>query len=97
MRLAYSGAQHRTGGATLTEETGVEKTPGRSLVGVAGAALMAVALTLFIVQNTNSTPVSWLWIDGSAPLWVVIFGAALAGAVLSEALGWIMRRARRRH
>ncbi len=80
----------------MTEETGVEKTPSRSLAGLAIAALIATALTLFIVQNTDSTPVSWLWVDGSAPLWVIIFGAALAGAVLSEALGWIIRRSRRR-
>jgi len=79
----------------MPDESTVDQTSDRSVVGPVIAALLAVGLGLFIIQNTDSTPVSWLWIDGSAPLWVVIFGAALAGAVLSEALGWIVRRARR--
>jgi len=80
----------------MTEQSVEPESSGRSIVGPIIAALIAVGLGAFIVQNTDSTPVTWLWIDGSAPLWTVIFGAALAGAVLSEALGWILRRARRR-
>ncbi len=79
----------------MSEEPTVNQASDRSIVGPIVAALLAIGLGLFIVQNTDSTPVSWLWIDGSAPLWAVIFVAALAGAVLSEALGWIVRRARR--
>lgn len=60
------------------------------------AALIAVGLAAFIVQNTESTPVTWLVFDGSAPLWIVILAAAVAGAVLSEAGGWMLRRRKRR-
>jgi len=80
----------------MSEESVAAEPSGRSLVGPVIAALIAVGLGALIVQNTDSTPVQWLWIDRTAPLWTVIFGAALAGAVLSEALGWILRRARRR-
>ena len=60
------------------------------------AALVAVGLAAFIVQNTDSTPVTWLVFDGSAPLWIVILAAAVAGAVLSEFGGWMLRRRKRR-
>jgi len=80
----------------MNDQDAIEEASNRSVVGIVLAGLIAMALALFIVQNTGSTPVSWLWIDGSAPLWAVVFGSALAGAVLSEALGWMIRRARRR-
>ena len=59
-----------------------------------GAALVAVALIAFVVQNTNSTPVQWFFIDRSAPLWLIIVVSAVAGAILSEIIGWIVRRRR---
>ena len=59
-----------------------------------GAALVAVALIAFVVQNTNSTPVQWFFIDRSAPLWLIIVVSAVAGAILSEIIGWIIRRRR---
>jgi len=58
------------------------------------AALVAVALVAFVVQNTDSTPFQWFFIDRSAPLWLIIVVSAVAGAVLSEILGWIIRRRR---
>lgn len=60
----------------------------------AAAALVAAALVAFVVQNTASTPVRWFFIDRSAPLWLIIVVSAVAGAVLSEILGWIVRRRR---
>lgn len=62
---------------------------------VVSAAVVAIALVAFIVQNTDDTPVQWLFIDRSAPLWIVIVISAVAGAVLSEVLGWVIRRRRR--
>ena len=59
-----------------------------------GAALVAVALIAFVVQNTDSTPVQWFFIDRSAPLWLIIVVSAVAGAILSEIIGWIVRRRR---
>ncbi|MDE0701862.1 MAG: LapA family protein [Acidimicrobiaceae bacterium] len=71
------------------------KPPARTGVGkFIGAALVAVALIAFVVQNTDSTPVQWFFIDRSAPLWLIIVISAVAGAILSEVLGWIVRRRR---
>ena len=71
------------------------KPPARTGVGkFIGAALVAVALIAFVVQNSDSTPVQWFFIDRSAPLWLIIVISAVAGAILSEVLGWIVRRRR---
>lgn len=67
--------------------------PARTAIGkFIGAALVALALIAFVVQNTDSTPVQWFFIDRSAPLWLIIVVSAVAGATLSEILGWIIRR-----
>ena len=59
-------------------------------------AIVAAGLGAFIVQNTDSTPVTWLIFTGTAPVWVVIVLAAVAGAVLSELGGYLIRRRRQR-
>ena len=58
--------------------------------------IVAAGLGAFIVQNTDSTPVTWLIFTGTAPVWVVIVLAAVAGAVLSELGGYLIRRRRQR-
>lgn len=75
------------------ESTAPKKSGGQARLVIIG--LLAAGLALFIVQNTDSTPVSWLVFEGSAPLWVVIIASAVAGAVLSELIGWMMRRRKR--
>jgi uncharacterized integral membrane protein len=80
------------------EDDAVEQREKRApQTGLIVAALVAVSLVAFVLQNTDSTPVTWLMFDGSAPLFIVILGSAVAGAVLSEAAGWLIRRRRRRH
>jgi len=59
-----------------------------------GAVLVAVALIAFVVQNTDSTPFQWFFIERTAPLWLIIVISAVAGAILSEIFGWIVRRRR---
>lgn len=81
----------------MADEELVEKGRERLGIGtVAGATALAVALVAFVVQNTEDTRMQWLFVDRTAPLWVVIVIAAVAGAVLSEVLGWVIRRRRRR-
>jgi len=78
------------------DDEGVEQSEKRTPNGgLIVAALVAVGLAAFVLQNTDSTPVTWLMFDGSAPLFVVILSSAVAGAVLSEAAGWMIRRRKR--
>lgn len=58
--------------------------------------LVALALILFVVLNGADTEVSWLFFKTNGPLWVVILVSAVLGAVLSEVIGWMVRRKRRK-
>lgn len=78
------------------EGVGEETKESTGLATVVSAAVIAIALIAFIVQNRSDTEVSWLFIDGTWPLWVVIVIAAVAGAVLSEVVGWLLRRRRQK-
>jgi len=81
----------------MTDEELIEEPDGRRGLGkLIVVAIVGVALAAFVVQNTNDTDVSWLVFDESAPLWIVIVVSAVAGAILSEAAGWMIRRSRRR-
>ena len=79
-------------GGEITGETGRRPLSARVVL----AALVAAALIIFVVQNDERVPVSWLFLSMEGPLWSVIIVAAVAGAVLTEVVGWFVRRARRR-
>ena len=64
--------------------------------GVILALLVAAALIVFVVQNDREVPVTWWFVEVNGPLWAVIIVAAVAGAVLTEILGWVVGRRRRR-
>ncbi|MBQ87478.1 MAG: hypothetical protein CL433_01350 [Acidimicrobiaceae bacterium] len=78
----------------LDGESSAKKSGGRERL--LAVAIVAAALGAFVVQNTDSTPVEWLIFTGIAPLWVVIVLAAVAGAVLSELGGYLIRRRKHR-
>ena len=81
----------------MAEEQIVEEEKERTGVAtVISAAVIAIALIAFIVQNGTEAEVTWLFLDGRWPLWMVIVISAVAGAALSEVLGWLVRRRRRR-
>ena len=64
--------------------------------GVVLALAVAAALVVFIVQNGSQVPVKWWFVEVDGPLWAVIIVAAVAGALLSEVVGWVVGRRRRR-
>jgi uncharacterized integral membrane protein len=73
------------------------ETPGRRLdFGVLVAIIGALALLIFILQNTDEEEVTWLFFDASAPLWVVIVVTAVLSVALSQLVLWVLRRRRRR-
>jgi uncharacterized integral membrane protein len=82
----------------MNDEAPVEEARESTGLGtVISAAVVAVALIAFVVQNRTDTEVTWLFLDGMWPLWLVIVVSAVGGAVLSEILGWLIRRRRRKN
>jgi uncharacterized integral membrane protein len=60
---------------------------GWAWVGLCAAALVAVMLIVFIAQNTQKATVSFLWLDGNAPVAVIILISAAAGAMIMAVFG----------
>ncbi|QNE16989.1 DUF1049 domain-containing protein [Kribbella qitaiheensis] len=60
---------------------------GALWVGLCAAAVLFVALIVFLLQNTRRTEVSFLWLDGSAPLAIMLLIAAVAATLLTLTLG----------
>lgn len=73
---------------------------GRVWVGVCAAALIAVALLVFMVQNTQTVQVTFLGLSGSTSLALMLLIAAVGGILLTLLLGSVrilqLRRAVRR-
>lgn len=51
------------------------------------AALIAILLIVFLVQNTRSTEISFLWMTTSTPLAVALLIAAVGSVLLTLILG----------
>jgi uncharacterized integral membrane protein len=68
---------------------------GGAWLGACSAAVVVLALIIFIAQNTADARISFLGLRGTLPLAAALFAAALAGAAVTLALG-AMRIARTR-
>ena len=66
-----------------------------NLAPLGAVVLLAAAIFAFVVQNSDSQPVKWLFFDGSAATWLVIVISAVAGAALERLVVWTVHR--RRH
>jgi len=60
---------------------------GAAWVALAGATLLAVLLIIFLVQNTRSTEISFLWMTTSTPLAVALLIGAVGSVLLTLILG----------
>ena len=56
-------------------------------VGICAAALVSVALIVFMLQNTRSVEVSFLWLHGTLPLALALLIAAVGSAILTMVVG----------
>jgi uncharacterized integral membrane protein len=75
---------------------------GRVWVGVCAAALITVALIIFMAQNTHTVQVTFLGLTGSTSLALMLLIAAVGGILLTLILGsarilQLRRAVRRRH
>ncbi len=69
--------------------------------GICAAALAAVLLIVFMLQNTGSVEVTFLWMHGTLPLAMALLIAAVGAAILTMVFGagritQLRRLARRR-
>jgi putative membrane protein len=60
---------------------------GRVWVGVCAAALITVALIIFMIQNTHTVQVTFLGMTGSTSLALMLLIAAVGGILLTLILG----------
>jgi uncharacterized integral membrane protein len=73
---------------------------GKLWVALCLTTLLFVVLIVFLLQNTQRTQVSFLWMEGSAPLAVTLLIAAVGASLLTLLVGTVRisqlrRRARR--
>jgi uncharacterized integral membrane protein len=60
---------------------------GAAWFGICAAALVLVVLIVFMLQNTRSVEVTFLWMHGSVPLALALLVAGVGVAVLAMAVG----------
>ena len=56
-------------------------------LGICTAAVILVVLIVFMLQNTGSVEVSFLWMQGSLPLAMALLIAAVGAALLTMMVG----------
>jgi uncharacterized integral membrane protein len=56
-------------------------------VSICAAALVSVVLIVFMMQNTRSVEVSFLWLHGTLPLALALLIAAVGSAILTMVAG----------
>ena len=61
------------------------------------AALLAIVLVIFIVQNDERVDVDWFVFNRRAALWTVILVSAVLGYVIGQLVEYGLKRRRRNH
>jgi uncharacterized integral membrane protein len=56
-------------------------------IAVVGSIVLIVLLVIFIVQNTTTVPIEFLWIDGNASLSVALLIATAVGMAIAALVG----------
>jgi uncharacterized integral membrane protein len=60
---------------------------GAAWIGICAAAVGFVVLIVFMLQNTGSVEVNFLWMDGNLPLALALFIAAVGAAIVTMTIG----------
>lgn len=60
---------------------------GAAWFAICAVALVTVVLIVFMLQNTRSVRVDFLWMDGTLPLALALLIAAVGAAILAMAVG----------
>ncbi len=65
--------------------------------GLIGFGVLVALLGVFVFQNTAKTPIKFIVFDTNPPLWVALLVSVLAGVILGELGGWVLRRRKNRN
>lgn len=76
-----------TGQASTTVNGSPRSRTGTAWLSVCVAVLTLLILVVFLLQNTQSVEVSFLWMDGSTPLAVALLVAVVCVAILAIVVG----------
>jgi uncharacterized integral membrane protein len=60
---------------------------GAAWISICAAALGFVVLIVFMLQNTGSVQLSFLWMDGNLPLALALLIAAVGAAIVAMTIG----------
>ena len=63
---------------------------------LAAAAVLVILLALFVLMNTDKTKVDFVVTDTELPLFIVLVGTAITGALISHLGLYVWRRRRAR-
>lgn len=76
----------------MTEESDAQESGGGLNIRLVLGGLAALALVLFIFQNTDDVEVNFLWVEGSIPLFLLLL-ITVALTLIVVAMGtWLLRR-----
>jgi uncharacterized integral membrane protein len=64
--------------------------------GLVLGAVIALALVLLVVQNSENAQIDWLFFDFETHLWIILLLSAVAGAAVWECTKFTVRRRRGR-
>ncbi len=64
--------------------------------GFIAAAVVGAVFLVFILQNTRSVGIQWLFFESRTPLWLALLMSVVVGVILGELGGFALRRRRRR-
>jgi uncharacterized integral membrane protein len=79
--------QRPTGPPAASPASRAPRTRTAARFGICVAALLFVALIVFMLQNTRSVEVSFLWMHGNLPLALALLVAAVGAAVVTMVVG----------
>jgi uncharacterized integral membrane protein len=78
----------------MTDQQGTIATGRRVNARLVAFALAAVAIVLFVVQNTAPVPVRFLWVEGDFPLFLLLLITMALTLIVALGATWLMRRRR---
>lgn len=76
----------------MTDQQPAIETGRRINARLVAGGLAAVAIVLFVVQNTGDVPVRFLWLEGEFPLFLLLLITMALTLMLALGATWFMRR-----